>query len=82
MIKIIILSVHYKNDTMLHSLYLKTIRLEKSSNNTSQDFLVAIISHWYIPPRHHNYKLCSLWVNLITKINPQALLAYIILIGM
>ena len=42
MLPIILIIVQYNNDTMLHSLYPKRMLLDKSSNNTSQGFLVAI----------------------------------------
>ena len=60
MLTIIIIIVQYKNHTMLHSLYLKRILLDKSSNSISQGFLVAIQSsfQWYVPPGHHKSKLC------------------------
>ena len=56
--KIIIITVRYSNDTMFQSFHLKIIFLENSSNNSSHGFLVAIISHWYVPHGHHKSKLC------------------------
>ena len=63
---IIIIIVQYNNDTMLHSLYLKRIFLEKSSNKSQGSFgFMQSNFPWYVPSGHYKSKLCSLWVNLI-----------------